>query len=53
MAFPARLRSGLACPRAAPEQDITDDFKEQVPKWLSLKEKFRRIAGAIAGHTIR
>ncbi|WP_181950936.1 hypothetical protein [Aurantiacibacter spongiae] len=34
-------------------RSILHEFKEQVPQWLSLKEKFRRIAGAIAGRTIR
>ena len=28
-------------------------FKEQVPSWLSLKEKYRRIAVVTAGRTIR
>jgi len=27
--------------------------EEQVPKWLSPKEKYHRIAGATAGRTIR
>jgi hypothetical protein len=29
------------------------DFKEQVPQWLSLKEKYRLTAAAIAAHMTR
>jgi hypothetical protein len=29
------------------------DFKEQVPQWLSPKEKLRLTAGATAGRTMR
>ena len=48
--LPPRLRGRRASPRAAVKHT---EFKEQVPQWLSLREKYRRIAGAIAGHMIR
>jgi hypothetical protein len=48
--MPQPLRGLPAWPRAAAK---TLDFKEQVPQWLSPKEKFRRTAGATVGRMMR
>jgi hypothetical protein len=47
----ATLRMQGGCRRGAVKDD--HEFKEQVPQWLSLKEKYRRTAGAIAGRMTR
>jgi len=49
---PLPLHLHGAWPRAAGKADF-EEFKEQVPEWLSLKEKYRRIAGAIAARMTR
>jgi hypothetical protein len=48
----ARLRWSCACPRAAAILP-NNVFKDQVPPWLSLKEKHRRIVVATAVRMMR